>query len=153
MPLSGLNTIPVRPRGGVKRVEIVPASLWTEGALPFAAAWAFREDRAWYSEESVGGHKPFRLVRHTLVMEFPAAEKSRMAVKELSACNQEGVVAMVTMASGEVIVAGRSSRFGTGYPLRLVKTESASGRTPADFPTITVTLESIDAEISNPIQL
>jgi hypothetical protein len=79
-------------------------------------------------------------------MEFPATAQGRKAVDELSAYSREGVVAVVTMASGEIVVAGYSSGFGTLYPLRLVKTESTSGHTPADLPTIAVTLQSIDAK-------
>jgi hypothetical protein len=132
----------------VVKVELVPASLWTGEHPVSAAAWAFREDRASYSEESAGEDKTYPFIRHTLAMEFPAARESRAAVEELAAYVAEGVVAVITMASGEVVVAGHSARFGAGYPLRLVKTETTSGRTPADFPTLTVTLESVDADIS-----
>ncbi len=52
-----------------------------------------------------------------------------------------GLVARVTLASGEVVVCGLSPRFGTAYPMRVSKIERSSGRSPADFPTVEVTLE------------
>ena len=143
MPLSGLNSSSARPRGGVAGVELVPASKYAGGTPSASAVRAFREDRARYREERTGG--PLSpLVRHTLVMELPATPKGRRAADELAVvCRTEGVVAVVTMASGEVLVAGHSARFGTLYPLRLAGTEYTSGNTPADFPIITLTLESI----------
>ena len=161
MSLSGLNRISVRPRGGVAKVELIPttavasvdfathnyAALASIAQAVGASAWAFREDCAWYSEESVGDEKLSSLVRHTLVMEFPATHDSCRAVNGLADTSAvEGVAAVITMASGEVIIAGYSSRFGVEYPLRVVKREITSGRTPADFPTVTITLESVDAD-------
>ncbi len=146
MPLTGLNRITARPRGGVRKVELATASEWAarESAAP-RSGWAFREDRAGYTEERVGGESLSPLVRHTLTMELPATPAARRAVDELiSVASSEGVVAVVTMASGEVVVAGCSERFGVAYPLRPAGLESASGRTPADYPTITLTLECID---------
>ena len=150
MPLSGLNKPPVRPRGGVTKVELIPASSYAGGVPPAGSAWAFREDRARYSEEITDGGPLVRLVRHTLVMELAATAESRRAVDELAAlCQTEGVVAVVTMASGELLAAGYSNRFGTLYPLRVAAVEYSSGNTPADFPTIALTLRSTDADPAN----
>jgi hypothetical protein len=143
MPLSGFNTLSARPRGGVAKVELIPASEYAGGAPPASSVWAFREDRARYSEEQMPTGALVPLVRHTLEMEFPADPASREAVDELAAtARAEGVVAVVTMASGEVIVAGYSSRFAEAYPLRITGRNVTSGRTPADFPTIALTLQS-----------
>lgn len=140
MPLSGLNPTSVRPRGGVAKVELVPASEYAADKPSSGSAWAFREDRARYTEEGTRA----ALVKHTLIMELPATPESRLAVDRLVDLSLgEGVVAVVTMASGEVVVAGYSSRFGSLYPLRSTGTEYSSGNTPADFPAITITLESI----------
>jgi hypothetical protein len=77
-------------------------------------------------------------------MEFAAEPNARRAARELwETAASEGVVAMVTMASGETLTPGYSERFGNEYPLRIVKKESASGLGPGDFPVIRVTLESI----------
>ena len=162
MPISGLNPISVRPRGGVAKVELIPASqAGAEAAAGFAtqkevvtalaasAAWAFREDRAHYSEERVSKEPLTPLVRHTLEMELPATATGRRSVEELATVSRgRGVVAVVTMASGEALVAGWSERFGGRYPLRLTDVKSISGRSPGDFPTISLTLESVDADPS-----
>ncbi len=163
MPLYGLEkTSPdsVRPRGGVAKVELIPAGSFAGmgeaggvggvgevGSVPAAAGYAFREDRAHYSETRSGDGLQM-LVHHSLVMEFPAGEAARRAADELVARSGEGFVAIVTTASGERLSAGWSERFGTGYPLRVAKVSSASGSVPADFPAITVTLESVDADFS-----
>ncbi len=142
MPLSGLNRSSVRPRGGVAGVELIPASEYAGGTPSASSVRAFREDRARYSEVRTGGPL-VQLVRHTLVMELAATPETRRATRELaSVCRTEGVVAVVTTASGELLVAGYSARFATLYPLRLTGMEYSSGNTPADFPTITLTLES-----------
>jgi hypothetical protein len=76
-------------------------------------------------------------------MELAATPEARSAVRELAAvCRGEGVVARVTMASGEVLQAGYSPLYGALYPLRLAGVEYRSGNTPADLPTIVVTLQS-----------
>jgi hypothetical protein len=143
MPLTGLNRTAVRPRGGVAKVELTPASEYA-GAVSASrpadfAAWAFAEDRAAYSETLEGA-----LVRHTLAMEFAATSESRAAIDALVAvAAASGVVARVTLASGETLVAGYSSRFGAGYPLRVTALTASSGRAPGDLPTISLTLESL----------
>ncbi len=145
MPLSGLNRSSTRPRGGVAKVELTPAPEYA-GGVPSPAGsspWAFRKDRARYSEEWVGARPLSGMVKHTLEMEFAATAESRRAVDELAqVCAARGVVAVVTMASGETLVAGYSSRFGVEYPLRMAKREETSGRLPGDMPTIAVVLES-----------
>ncbi len=149
MSLSGLNRTPVRPRGGVAKVELIPASSYAGGVPPAGSAWAFREDKARYSEDITDGGPLVRLVRHTLVMELAATAEGRCAVDELvELCRAEGIVAVVTLASGEVIAVGYSARFGTLYPLRATAIEYSSGSTPADFPTIVLTLRSTDADES-----
>ncbi len=163
MPLSGMNPISVRPRGGVTKVELIPASAATAAAglatqneapkalaaLAAGAPWAFREDRAHYSEESAIGAMQSSLVRHKLEMDIPATATGRRLMGELAAvCLTEGVVAVVGMASGETVAVGWSTRFGALYPLRVAAVKTVSGRSPADFPTISVILESVDADPS-----
>jgi hypothetical protein len=121
----------------VAKVELTPASKYA-GADPAATTWAFREDRAAYTETRQGA-----LTRRTLSIEFAATPTARAAVDALvDVAASEGVVARVTMASGEVIVAGHSSRFGSSYPLRPTSLSSVSGLTPGDMPTISLTLET-----------
>jgi len=151
MSLSNLPRPSVRPRGGVSKVELVPAPLWAGTGSPFppgAVEWAFREDRAHYREELTGDEPLVPLVRHVLEMELPLDAASRRAVASLQAANAAGFVAIVTLASGERLTVGRSARFGTLYPLRVAACDLGSGRTPADLPTATLRLESVDASTS-----
>jgi hypothetical protein len=132
-------------------VELVPAPLWAGRAPDAASEWVFREDRARYLEEAAGGGAAEPSVKHILEMEFPSGEATRRAAEELCAHGGEGFVAVVTMASGEKLAVGYSSRFGTLYPLRIASVSSDSGHAPADFPTVKITLESIDGDSSKPI--
>ncbi len=160
MTLSGSERAGVRPRGGVAGVSLVPAGSFAgavgnssgDGFVSFEASedtveYVFREDRAHYSE-TLSGEDLQPLVRHTLVMEFPAGRAACRATTELVERSGEGFVAIVTMASGERVVAGWSVRFGAGYPLRVAKVLRDQGSVPADFPVITLTLESVDADFS-----
>jgi hypothetical protein len=151
MPLTELSRPTVRPRGGVSKVELIPAPEWAgagSSAQQVMATWAFGEDRAHYSERMAGESPLAPLIIHSLELELPAVAASRAAVALMRAVGYAGFVARVTLASGERIVAGWSPRFGVLYPLRLVAAEIASGRTPADEPTIALKLESTDGTIS-----
>jgi hypothetical protein len=139
MTLSGLNRITERPRGGISKVSLLPA---TRVAGTAAAEYHFREDGARYSE-TLEGDSLQPLVRHTLEMEFPATEVSHQAVDELLAGSAAGFVATVETANGRQFAVGRSERFGTTYPLRVVKTSYASGSSPGDFPMIVIVLECV----------
>jgi hypothetical protein len=156
--LSGLKRSAARPRGGVTQVNVAtagaiataaqnsdafPASI-AEAVGASGAAYSFREDGASYSE-TLAGSPQQPLVRHTLVMEFPAGEESRRAVDELLAYSAGGFVAVVTLASGELLTVGYSMRFRTDYPLRVAALASATGSVPSDFPALVITLESCDA--------
>lgn len=132
--------------------------------------YVFREDGARYSETLVDASgnplndmpkDPLKaarssrpsnpllpLVRHTLEMDFPAGPSTRRALDELLARSGAGFVAIVTTASGERLTVGCSARFGTAYPLRVTGLTSKSGSSPADLPAATLTLESIDADLS-----
>jgi hypothetical protein len=144
MPLSGLNPAPVRPRGGVAKVELVPASEYAGGVPPAGSAWAFREDRARYLARQAGASVLVPLTRHILQIDLAATPSGRRAADELcAAAAAPGIVAVVTTASGETLTAGYSPRFGSAYPLRLTRREDDSGLSPADFPTISITLESV----------
>lgn len=138
MPQIGLNRPESRPRGGVDRVELFPAPQWAGTDSQSVGAWTFCEDRARYRTEV----RADGLVGRTLEMTFPSTAQGRAAVERLSSFSA-GVVARIVLASGETVVAGWSERFGTAYPLRVVKTAVDSGQTPADFPTVTVTLECV----------
>ncbi len=146
MALTGLNRIVVRPRGGVAKVELVLANTFAAQPDPASgfATYVFREDMAHYECTSVG--EPTRpLTEHTLVMELPAVAETRVAVEQLRrSC---GVVAIITLASGETLTVGHTPTFGTAYPLRVTAVESTSGLVPGDFPTVKITLQCTDNSI------
>lgn len=148
--------------GGLAARGADPASgIFAEPAAEPFAEYVFREDRATYSE-TVSGEPLAPLVHRTLTMELPAAPEpvsgsgpvsgsvsgsvsAGQAVAELLEHSPtRGFVARVTLASGEVVVAGWNPRFGCAYPLRVTKLERSSGSEPADFPTLAVTLECTD---------
>ncbi len=144
MPLSGLERISTKPRGGVVSVRLTPASEFSAQTDIAGSEWVFREDRADYTEENVDeGPRP--IVRRTLKMELPATEVTRGALNELLAMAGGGFVAQVTLASGEELLVGYSECFGASYPLRVAKVATASGYVPGDFPATILTLECIDA--------
>ena len=161
--LSGLERSATRPKGGVRTVRLATTAEVSAAATSpdndtrsasiasaveaSGASYDFREDGAQYSETLTGDDSQ-PLVRHTLVMEFPAEKAARSTVDELLAHSHEGFVAVVTRASGEQLLVGYSPRFGAAYPLRVTKVGSTSGSKPADFPALTLTLESIDANQS-----
>ncbi len=160
MALSGLDKVTTRPKGGVGQVMLISAGSFVRAVEDPAGGrfsriesseapveYVFREDRAVYSE-TLSDDGLRGLVRHTLEMELSAGETASRATDELVRRSGEGFVAVVTMASGERILVGYSSRFGARYPLRVAKMASASGSVPADFPSVKITLESTDANIS-----
>jgi len=153
MPVTEIPRPPVRPRGGVSKVELIPAPEWAGvgSSSPPMAAWAFCEDRAHYSEELTGAHPRVPLVLHTLDATIAATPESRRAVRELRAVNGAGFVARVTLASGERVVVGSSARFGVEYPLRLAECSLASGHTPADLCALTLKFVSTDADSSETV--
>lgn len=102
------------------------------------ANYSFREDRAHYTSDRVG--EPLKpLTRHTLAMELPATDRTRLAADQIRTA--DGLVARITMASGEVVVVGWSQAFAAAYPLRLTAMEAVSGSFPGDYPTVKLTLE------------
>lgn len=160
MSLSGSDKVATRPRGGVEQVLLIPAGSFVRAVEDPAgeslsrfessqtpAEYAFREDRASYSETLLRDGMQCT-VKHTLVMELPSGGGVHRAAGELARRSDEGFVAVVTKASRERIVVGYSSRFGVRYPLRVTRMVSASGSAAADFPSVEITLESIDADIS-----
>lgn len=151
------------PSGGIVRVELIRASDFRgarfdaaagcftspETVSPFAG-WSMREDGASYTEERKDDSGA-PMIEHTLEMTLPGGPETRRAVAELSAASAGGLVAIVTTREGERLLAGYSRRFGTAYPLRLAAAVSAAGESPADIPSETIVLSSLDADRSLPL--
>ena len=84
-------------------------------------------------------------VQHTLTL----ASDRNLAREWLSQefvqrCTVEGVVARVTMATGEQIVVGTDPRFGFEQALRLSSLGFMSGSSPNDSPRVILTLKCHD---------
>ena len=62
------------------------------------------------------------------------------------AAETEGLIALVTMASGERLLAGWSARFGTSQPLRPGSFAMESGIKPLDGTPAVLTLASEDTD-------
>ena len=109
-------------------------------ALPLA------EQRSSYAERLDTDAGPQR-VRHTLTL-VVGREAFRKAFTPAlrRAAETEGLIALVTMASGERLLAGWSARFGTSQPLRPGSFAMESGIKPLDGTPAVLTLASEDTD-------
>ena len=109
-------------------------------ALPLA------EQRSSYAERLDTDAGPQR-VRHTLTL-VVGRETFRKAFTPAlrRAAETEGLIALVTMASGERLLAGWSARFGTSQPLRPDSFAMESGIKPLDGTPAVLTLTSEDTD-------
>ncbi len=107
------------------------------------ALYNFKEDEAEYSEQ-LSTQNGITAVDHRLSFFIERMDVATIrAVEELASATR-GVVALITMATGETFVAGISGKFGTERPLRLNSAQASSGRRMADETGETITLESRD---------
>ena len=102
------------------------------------------DDRSTY-EEHFSAESGLVSVQHTLTL----ASDRNLAREWLSQefvqrCTAEGVVARVTMATGEQIVVGSDPRFGFEQALRLSSLGFMSGSSPNDSPRVILTLKCHD---------
>ena len=109
-------------------------------ALPLA------EQRSSYAERLDTDAGPQR-IRHTLTL-VVGREAFRKAFTPAlrRAAETEGLIALVTMASGERLLAGWSARFGTSQPLRPGSFAMESGIKPLDGTPAVLTLASEDTD-------
>ena len=96
-------------------------------------------------EELMSADNGLVSVQHTLTL----ASDRNLAREWLSQefvqrCTAEGVVARVTMATGEQIVVGTDPRFGFEQALRLSSLGFMSGSSPNDSPRVILTLKCHD---------
>lgn len=152
-------TLPRKPAGGVTAVTTTPAGnlLRAAAAADGTVEVAFRditrltglplaEQRSSYAEVSDTDAGPLR-IRHklTLVVDRRAA-RTLLAPAFRRAAETEGLIALVTMASGERLLAGWSARFGTQHPLRPDFFGMESGTKPLDGTPAVLTLTSEDTD-------
>ena len=125
------DSTPRKPAGGVAAVTVTPAGNLLRAAVAAdgraeaifrdatqLTALPLAEQRSSYAERLDTDAGPQR-VRHTLTL-VVGRETFRKAFTPAlrRAAETEGLIALVTMASGERLLAGWSARFGTSQPLR-----------------------------------
>ena len=152
------DSTPRKPAGGVAAVTVTPAgNLLRAVAADGRAEAIFRdatqltalplaEQRSSYAERLDTDAGPQR-VRHTLTL-VVGRETFRKAFTPAlrRAAETEGLIALVTMASGERLLAGWSARFGTSQPLRPDSFAMESGIKPLDGTPAVLTLTSEDTD-------
>ena len=163
--LNGIEGPVRRLKGGIRRIQLIPAaavegaaydsekdlfSEFTTGTPP--VEFAFSEDEACYVE-NVGFGRGRPLVHHQLRFSLPAGTDSRRAVDELLQGNEDGYVAVVTFASGEVRLIGYSLRFGGAFPLRMTGCDGSSESAQGQYPHIDIELASVDTEFARLVTL
>ena len=150
---------PRKPAGGVAAVTVTPAGNLLRAAVAAdgraeaifrdatqLTALPLAEQRSSYAERLDTDAGPQR-VRHTLTL-VVGREAFRKAFTPAlrRAAETEGLIALVTMASGERLLAGWSARFGTSQPLRPGSFAMESGIKPLDGTPAVLTLASEDTD-------
>ena len=144
------DSTPRKPAGGVAAVTVTPAGNLLRAAVAAdgraeaifrdatqLTALPLAEQRSSYAERLDTDAGPQRM-RHTLRKAFTPALRR--------AAETEGLIALVTMASGERLLAGWSARFGTSQPLRPDSFAMESGIKPLDGTPAVLTLTSEDTD-------
>ena len=143
-PAGGVAAVTVTPAGNLLRAAVAAdgraEAIFRDTALPLA------EQRSSYAERLDTDAGPQR-VRHTLTL-VVGREAFRKAFTPAlrRAAETEGLIALVTMASGERLLAGWSARFGTSQPLRPDSFAMESGIKPLDGTPAVLTLASEDTD-------
>ena len=146
------DSTPRKPAGGVAAVTVTPA-----GNLLRAAVAADGRAEAIFRDATQLTALPLaerldtdagpQRMRHTLTL-VVGRETFRKAFTPAlrRAAETEGLIALVTMASGERLLAGWSARFGTSQPLRPDSFAMESGIKPLDGTPAVLTLTSEDTD-------
>lgn len=148
-----------KPAGGLCAVTLTPAtnlrgvSAAADGSVEvnfgddaLLVHLPLAEQRSSYTE-TLDTQAATARVRHTLtpVVDREAA-REYFTPAFVRVATTEGVVAVVSAASGERLLVGWSARFGAEQPLRLAAIENASGTEPLDGTPVTLAFESEDTQ-------
>ena len=149
------DSTPRKPAGGVAAVTVTPAGNLLRAAVAAdgraeaifrdatqLTALPLAEQRSSYAERLDTDAGPQR-VRHTLTL---VVGRKAFTPALRRAAETEGLIALVTMASGERLLAGWSARFGTSQPLRPDSFAMESGIKPLDGTPAVLTLTSEDTD-------
>lgn len=136
-----------KPIGGVAEAE-----LWAVSSLSSVAQLQqgtglkveLSDDGSLYEEIAEAEARPVS-VQHTLTLcSDPNRARAWMDERWLTHAAIEGVVALVTLSTGERLTVGWSPRFGFEQALRLRSLHFSSGSEPNSSPTVKLTLQSLD---------
>ena len=146
------DSTPRKPAGGVAAVTVTPAGNLLRAAVAAdgRAEAIFRDATqltALPLAEQRSSYAGPQRMRHTLTL-VVGRETFRKAFTPAlrRAAETEGLIALVTMASGERLLAGWSARFGTSQPLRPDSFAMESGIKPLDGTPAVLTLTSEDTD-------
>ena len=138
-----------KPVGGIAHVELfaVHGLGGVEDVVPGQGVEvSLMDDGSHYDEVTEAQGLPVSVV-HTLTLCSDRWLAAAWFDKEfMQRAAADGLVARITMATGEQIVVGWSERFGVEQPLRLKTLSFTSGSKPNDSPRVVLTLWSRDTE-------
>lgn len=133
--------------GGVLAAELftLDALRDAEQIIPGSGITVELADYASHYEESLSSCNGLVSVEHTLTLVADRQNASPwMEAEFLRRCAAEGVVAMVWLATGEVLTVGRCRRMGLEQALRLQKLTCPSGTRPRQRPRAELILRCCD---------
>lgn len=146
-PAGGITAAALTPAGNLLRAAAaadgrIEATFRDPDAL---TAFPLAEQRSSYTELLDTQAGPQR-VRHELTLVISREAADALLTPAFRRTAAAGVVAVITMASGERLLAGWSPHLGTQQPLRLACIGMESGTKPLDGTPVAVTFTSEDAD-------
>ena len=151
-PAGGITAAALTPAGNLLRAAAADGRIEATFRDPDAlTAFPLAEQRSSYTELLDTQAGPQR-VRHELTLVISREAADALLTPAFRRTAAAGVVAVVTMASGEQLLAGWSPHLGTQQPLRLASVGMESGTKPLDGTPVAVTFTSEDADRAAPLK-
>ena len=136
-----------KPVGGVVAAELFTLDKVTSAGeiIPGSGVAVELADYASHYEESLSAENGLVSVQHTLTLVADRQNAAPwMEAEFIRHCAQQGVVAMVWLATGEVLTVGRCERMGLEQALRLGSLTCSSGVRPRQRPRAELVLRCRD---------
>ena len=165
MSFTGFNRPSDHGKGGVLSLRLLPVSNLASCDLNSAADAVskltltsnakfadiqFIENSASFRQNSSGNY-PLMTVTHELAFDIARNDPNSMKTLQLiSDFGKEGFVALVTLSSGTVLLAGWSPRLGSESPLIPVSLSSLSGNAPEDDPICRISIRAKNCSFALP---
>ncbi|MEG1885603.1 MAG: hypothetical protein RR182_04895 [Alistipes sp.] len=146
-PVGGITAVGITPSANV--VRVIPSDGTSERGIVLRDNTLLREvplleDRSCYTRLG-NSTEGLTRVHHILTLVL-CPEVAQELIDTCPLMSTDGVVALVTAATGEKIIVGRSEKFGGTQPLRLHTSRFDSGCKRTDPPTTSLSLECDDTE-------